>query len=277
MKATNDEELRRKIIFETMKWLIENLDLEDWTPPALHTRVQKLTKQITGNLDPFKELKQESNKIAKKVLPVLVEEYEKKPFDESFKLAVLGTICGNTIDFEVEGHTFDIEDLEASLLECLKGDLSIDDTTKLRETLSKSRKILYLLDNAGEIVFDRFLIKIMTEHYPIKVIAAVKSGPILNDVTMEDAEQAKLREIAQVITTGNDTIGISLEESSPEFIDSLHQADLVIAKGQGNYESITEIEDAMPKPLFYILRAKCVLVAESLDVPLHGNIVKMVA
>jgi uncharacterized protein with ATP-grasp and redox domains len=133
------------------------------------------------------------------------------------------------------------------------------------------------LDNAGEIVFDRFLIKVITDHYPIRVTAAVKSSPILNDATMEDAEEAELKEVARVITTGNDCIGTDLEESSPEFLDTLHKADLVIAKGQGNYESITEFQDAMPKPLFYVLRAKCVLVAERLEVPLQGNVVRMVA
>jgi uncharacterized protein with ATP-grasp and redox domains len=276
LKATGDYKLQRKIVFETMKWLTENPRFEKLTPALLHTKVQDITKKITGNADPFKKLKQTSNDIAEKVLPVLVEEYKKKPLDEGFKLAVLGTICGNTIDFEVEGHTFNIETLESSLLDCLREDLSIDNVPELKRALLKSRKLLYLLDNAGEIFFDRFLIKVITEHYPIRVVAAVKSEPILNDATIEDAERAELKAVAQVITTGNDNIGINLEESSSEFLDSLQQADLVIAKGQGNYESITEFEDAIPKPLFYFLRAKCVLVAESLGIPLHGNIVKMV-
>jgi len=275
-KATEDENLRRRVIAETMRWLAEKSDISETAPPFLHTYVFRLAKQITGNPDPFKPLKKVSNEIALRVIPLLEREYRRREFKEAFSLAALGAICGNTIDFEVEGHQVSMENLESSLLNCLKGDLTLDDTAKLMDALSKSEKVLYLLDNAGEIVFDKFFIRVIVENYPVKVWAAVKDGPILNDATMEDARQVNLGEVAEVITTGNDHIGLKLDESSEEFLRHLREADLIIAKGQGYFESITEVEHLLSKPIVYILRAKCILVAETLGVPQNGNIVKVV-
>jgi len=276
VKATKNEDLQRSIVYETLRWLSEKSDITEETPPKLHTYVQRLARKITGNDDPFKELKWKSNEIAMKVIPVLERKCQKRSFEEAFKLAVLGTICGNTIDFEVEGHQFLMSELENHLLNCLNGRLAIDDTSNLMDLLSRSKKILYLLDNAGEIVFDKFLMQIIKEKYPAKIFAAVKSGPILNDATFEDAEQTNLGEVAKVITTGNDHIGINLEESSEEFLRYLHEVDLIIAKGQGHYESITEIEHLFSKPIAYVLRAKCILVAKSLGTQQYGNVVKIV-
>lgn len=274
-KATNNEELQKEIVFETARFLAESPDVLEGTPAALHTYVFRLAQVITGNRDPFRHLKKVSNEIAMRVIPALERECNQRDFKEAFRLAALGTICGNTIDFEVEGHRFSLDDLESSLLTCLAGDLMVDDIPKLVDVLSKSREVLYLLDNAGEIVLDKFFIKLIAENYPVKVWAAVKSWPILNDATMEDARQVKLEEVAEVITTGNDHVGLKLDESSEEFLRHLHSADIIIAKGQGYYESITEVEHLLPKPIAYILRAKCTSVAETLGVPHHGNVVKI--
>jgi len=276
VKATEDRDLQRKIVHETLRWLAEKRDITEETPPRLHTYVQRLAREITGNDDPFRELKWKSNEIALKVMHVLERRCRKRRFEDAFRLAVLGTICGNTIDFEVEGHRFSMSELENNLLKCLDGNLAIDDTSKLMDLLSKSKRILYLLDNSGEIVFDQFLMRMIKEKYPVEIFAAVKSGPILNDATLNDAEQIGLGKVAEVITTGNDHIGINLDESSEEFLQCLREADLIIAKGQGNYESITDIEHLFSKPIVYVLRAKCILVAESLGVQQYGNVVRIV-
>jgi len=276
VKATEDRNLQRKIVHETLRWLAGKNDISEETPPRLHTYVQRLARKISGNDDPFKELKWKSNEIALKVIPVLEHKCQEMNFEDAFRLAVLGTICGNTIDFEVEGHKFSMSKLEEHLLRCLSGSLARDDTSKLMDALSISKKILYLLDNAGEIVFDKFLMRIIKERYPVKIVAAVKSGPVLNDATLEDAEQIGLEEVAEVITTGNDHIGINLEESSEEFLQCLREVDLIIAKGQGHYESITEFEHLLSKSIIYVLKAKCILVAKSLAVQQYGNVVKAV-
>lgn len=275
-KATDKEELQMKVVTEVLRWLSENHSLLDMTPAMLHTYAFRLVQKITGNTDPFTYLKRESNKIAMKLIPLLKSEVSKLNFRDAFRLAALGAICGNSIDFEVEGHEISMEDLEKSLIKCLKSDLTIDETYRLMEALSKSKLVLYLLDNAGEIVFDRFFIDFITNNYPAKVLAVVKSAPILNDATMEDALQVGLNEVAEVITTGSSSIGLNLNECSKEFLSFLERSNLIIAKGQGYYESVTEIENILNKPIVYMLRAKCLAVAKSLNVHPGANIIKLV-
>ncbi|MEM1551029.1 MAG: ARMT1-like domain-containing protein, partial [Candidatus Bathyarchaeia archaeon] len=184
-KATGDEEDQKRVVIETLRWLNEEREeLLNMVPAALHTHVFKIVKKVSGNNDPFAHLKKMSNSIAMKMVPVLRREISSKRAIETLKLAALGAVCGNSIDFEVEGYQASIEDLEKTLLSCLKSGLAIDENDKIIMALSKSRKVLYLLDNAGEIVFDKLFISVITENYPVKVIAAVKSAPILNDVTI---------------------------------------------------------------------------------------------
>jgi uncharacterized protein with ATP-grasp and redox domains len=275
-KATKNEDLRRRVIAETLKWLSEGDVLSNMTPAMLHTYVFRLVQKIAGNSDPFAYLKRESNKLAMKLAPVLRDEIRKRNFRDSFKIAALGAVCGNAIDFEVEGYQVSFGDLERSLLECLKSDLAINDIPNLIDALSKSKLVLYLPDNAGEIVFDKIFIQVIVDNFPVKVLAAVKSGPILNDVTMNDALEVGLNEVADIITTGSDSIGLNLNECSEDFLKRLRDADIIIAKGQGYYESVTEIEHIIQKPIVYMLKAKCSVVAKSLNVTQGSNIIKLV-
>jgi len=275
-KATDNEELQMKAVTEVLKWLSENHNLLDMTPAMIHTYAFRLVQKITGNNDPFAQLKRESNRIAMKLSPLLRDELARLSFREAFKFAALGAICGNSIDFEVEGYEVTMGDLEKSLMKCLRGKLTIDDTPKLMDALSKANRVLYLLDNAGEIAFDKIFIEFITSNYPVKVLAVVKSAPILNDATMEDALQVELNSVAEVITTGSSSIGLNLDECSEEFLRQLERVDLIIAKGQGYYESVTEIENILCKPIVYMLRAKCLAVAKSLNVHPGANIIKLV-
>lgn len=276
-KAVDSEEIQKKAVIEVLKWLSDRAEsLTSVTPAALHTYAFKTVQRISGCRDPFMRLKKMSNNLAMKIVPALMREINGRAKDEAIKMAVLGAVCGNSIDFEVEGHCAPIEDLERALLNCLRIGLTIDDTDKLISHLSESREILYLLDNAGEIVFDKLLISTITKSYPVRVVAAVKSGPILNDVTLEDALEVGLDECAEVITTGSDSVGLDLKEITEEFKKRLKGADLIIAKGQGYYESLTELESILSKPIVYMLRAKCQVVACSLNVPQGSNIVKFV-
>ncbi|MEM1587053.1 MAG: ARMT1-like domain-containing protein [Candidatus Bathyarchaeia archaeon] len=276
-RASDNEEILREAVIETLKWLGgEGERLINITPAAMHTRAFKIVQRVSGNSDPFKSLKKMSNILAMKVVPTLKREINCRRAIEAVKLAALGAVCGNSIDFEVEGYYASIEDLEKTLLDCLKSGLIIDETERLIDALSKSKRILYLIDNAGEIVFDKLFISTLSENYPARVIAAVKSGPILNDATMEDALEVGLHEVAEIITTGNDSIGLNIEESSEDFMRELKGADIIIAKGQGYYESLTEVERDLNKPIIYMLRAKCSVISKSLNVPQGSNIIKFV-
>lgn len=276
-KATSDEVVQRKVLVETIKWLNEERNnLMNMTPTALHTYVFKIVQRFSGNTDPFAHLKDESNRLAMELLPLLEGEVNRMNEAEAFRFAALGAICGNSIDFEVEGYHVSTEDLKRSLLICLKSGLTIDDSQKLMDALSKSRTALYFLDNAGEVVFDKLFIKVIVEKYPVKIFAAVKSGPILNDATMKDALEVGLSEVAEVIEVGSDSIGLNLEECSEDFKKLLKEADLIIAKGQGYYESLTEVERVIDKPITYMLRAKCSAVAKSIGVPRGSNVIKFI-
>lgn len=276
VKATSNEEMRKMVLMETLKWLSKNNNITSLSPPVLHTYVFKIVQKITGNMDPFAHLKRESNRIAMNLIPIIENEFKKRPSSYAFKFAALGAICGNSIDFEVEGCQISLSDLERLLMDCLNSDLALDDTPKLANALSKAKSILYLLDNAGEIVFDKFFIKVITTNYPVKVLAAVKSGPILNDATIEDALQVGLDEVAEVIVTGSDSIGLNLDECSKDFRRRLKEVDLIIAKGQGYYESLTEVKHVIQRPIAFMLKAKCSVIAGSLNMRQGSNIIKFV-
>lgn len=276
-KATDYEEQHRLIVTEAIKWLSEILNQKDLTPAYLHTHVFRLVQKITGNNDPFARLKEESNRIALGLIQFLEDEISRRNFKDAFKLAILGAICGNSIDFEVEGYRVSLEDLEKNLMNCLNGGIAIDDTHRLMNALAEAGKVLYLLDNAGEIAFDKILIKFITKNYPIKVVAAVKSAPILNDATMIDAIQTGLNEVAEVVETGSSSIGLNLEECSSGFLNILKNSDLIIAKGQGYYESLPEAAHIIQKPIAYILKAKCHVIAKTLGVARGSNIIKFAA
>ena len=138
IKATENEVLRKRIVYETLRWLSEKEDLSKEPPPKLHTYVQRLTRRITGNPDPFKDLKYRSNEVALRVIRVLKHKCQEMGFMDAFRLAVLGTICGNAIDFEVEGHEVSMSRLEDDLRSCLDSNLAVDDTSKFMNLLRNS-------------------------------------------------------------------------------------------------------------------------------------------
>ena len=123
-----------------------------------------------------------------------------------------------------------------------------------------------LADNAGEIVFDRLLI----EQLPIdRVTVAVRGYPVINDATLDDAETAGLTDIVDVISNGSDAPGTLLDDCSEAFRSRFEEADLIIAKGQGNYETLAQ----SPRPIFFLLRVKCPVVARDLDYPVGSMVV----
>jgi len=276
-KSTDDEELQTKLMIETAEWLATAQEGKAVTPASLHTEVCRLAKAITRNPDPFHRLKRFSNDQALKMLPALKRRIDKSRDEkEAFQRTVKMAICGNAIDFEVVNYDYSLERFDEQFLGCLEKDLAIDHTALLMQQLERSRKVLYLLDNAGEIVFDKLLIGFIKKAYGCEIWAAVKENPILNDALMDDAEHVGLTLVVPVITTGNDHIGIDLGSSSDKFLDHFNGSDLILSKGQGCYETLTELGSEFDTPICYLLRAKCPVVAENLGVPLSSSIVKFV-
>jgi uncharacterized protein with ATP-grasp and redox domains len=185
----------------------------------------------------------------------------------------MGTLiaaAANAIEFDVTGREFSLEELRL-ILNNVESDLVIDQVDEFRKLCEGMEEVLYLMDNAGEVVLDMILIREIKKMGP-RVIAVVKGGPILNDATMIDAEDVALNECAdEVRDTGASAIGVNLERNSKEFLDLFNSAELIVAKGMGNFESLTEFEPACPT--VHIMRTKCNPVAEHVGVARNKNVV----
>jgi hypothetical protein len=191
---------------------------------------------------------------------------------DRFKKACLCAMVGNIMEFDIPGHKFTLSTLTKSFREAAK-DLVVDDIDKAYELAKKARSVLFLADNAGEIVFDTLLVE-QLKNMGLKVTYVVKGGPVLNDATLEDVEPSGMGKLAdEVLTTGADAVGLLIKEVSPEFMKVYDAAELVFAKGMGYAETLTELK--LNKPHFLLFRTKCNPVANYFSAPRHKNIAKL--
>lgn len=225
----------------------------DQSPPAAVQTIQRLLRQSLHNDDPYRAAKQRFNALALRLLPRLRTAIERT--DDPFGAATRFAIAGNVIDLGVFSRLGE-EETETAILRALTlpfhGDLAA-----FAHAVGSARRILYLTDNAGEIVLDRLLI----ERLPAdRVTVAVRGAPVLNDATLADAETAGLTELATVIANGSDAPGTLLDDCSPAFREAFAAADLIIAKGQGNFESLADVT----ANTYFLLQVKCRLIARHL-------------
>ncbi len=244
--------------------IIEQASLEE-VPARTTTLIHRILREETG-VDPYKQIKDTYNRISRERLPLLQDMAARGP--DRLEGGVRIAIAGNVIDFGI----YENIDLDRSLSESFHLPLSLIDYRNFSKAVAKARRILYLCDNAGEIVFDRVLIEALHDQGK-DVTAVVKGSPVINDATLEDAAAAGLTECAAVIDNGNDGIGTLLEACSPCFMDAYRSADLIISKGQANYETLVQSKDART---FFLFKVKCPVVARNLrrengDIVLMGN------
>jgi len=253
-----DDKSTRQILIEIGKTL-ENFPL-DANPPEMAVTIHRLVKEKAGISDPYRRQKQESTEMALKILPDIRKNLSMA--DDPLLMAVQFSVAGNIIDFGVKkADTFE-EDItklihmEERIIEEEEDRFFQYDA--FRESLENAREIIYLGDNAGETVFDRLLIdEIHTRNPDVNIIYAVRGTPIINDAVMEDAHQAGLQSSAQLISSGTDGPGTLLDRCSEAFLEKFYNADMIISKGQGNYESLS----GTSYPIFFLLIAKCPVVA----------------
>ena len=256
---TDDESKRIWVLKEVSKILPE-LDPEQ-TPAYNSSLVLFRVNELMGAQDPYLQARENYDRIALEMVPKLRQEIESSP--DPLEEAVRISVVGNVIDLGIK-HQVDIE----GTLEKARGEgFKIFEIDELKSALEQSKRVLYILDNAGEIAFDMLLIEQLRKMGKA-VIAVVKGGPILNDAVMADAKIVGLDKICKVIDTGNNFVGIVREKSSPLLNKALDSADLIIAKGQGNYETL---EGTRPN-IFFILKAKCPVIAQHLGVK-EGDLV----
>ncbi|MEM3536166.1 MAG: ARMT1-like domain-containing protein [Candidatus Bathyarchaeia archaeon] len=271
-EATTNPALRFRAMAELLRLLSKEFR-PTAVPAELGTKRDRLIKRITGNNDPYKRSKRISNEKALKLLP-----YTRKLVEESytqqdrFKKACLCAIVGNIIEFDIPAHKFTFNSLRKSFREAAKN-LAIDDTDKIYELAKKAQTVLYLTDNAGEIVFDTILVE-QLKNMGLTVIVGVKGGPVVNDATLEDVEVSGMSKIAdKIITTGTDAVGLLPKEVSQEFLDVYNSVDIVFAKGMGYAETLTEHK--LKKPHALLLRTKCNPVANFFGTSREKNIAKL--
>ncbi len=251
--TTEDEKIHEKVLREVLR-LGSRMDLNQ-SPPAMAQKIHRFIREITGVEDPYLEVKNRFNKLALQMYPELKQliEASTDPLETAVRLA----IAGNIIDFGVNSTVTQAE-VERTISQSLEAPLDMQALEQFREATSQAEDILYLGDNAGEIVFDRLLI----EQLPWKRITfVVKGGPVLNDAVIEDAQIIGLTDFINVIDNGSDAPGTILESCSEMFRRRFDESDLVIAKGQGNCESLSSVD----KKIFFMVRPKCTVLARHLD------------
>ncbi len=269
IETTNNENKQFELIKKCLP-IIEKEYHNNAVPAWMGTVVHRYFKKISNCNDPYKRLKIIADETAKQYIEIVKENMDNSNNKlEKLRKCILGTIAGNSIDF---GPFSTMENIAPLINSTINGNLAIDHTEDLLNDLENQniKNILYICDNAGEIVFDKLLINEIAT-YNKNITIAVKGEPILNDATMEDVKLLNLDKEYNVITTGTDAIGIIFKECSEEFLNIFNSCDLIIAKGMGNFESLTEY-NLNNKKLYYILKAKCIPVAEYNGVNLKDNI-----
>lgn len=252
--ATDDPETQLAIIKETAS-RIPAMDIQK-SPAVLSLPVYEITCARSGLADPYRDSKRAQNAMALEFEAELRELVDAS--EDRLSAALHLAAAGNIIDLGTM-HADDI-DIRAAVVQVMRERFAVDHTEAFKESLFRCSDLLFLLDNAGEIVFDKILIEELLKHTP--VTAVVKAGPIINDALREDAEQVGLTKVCEVIDNGGAFVGSPLDLIPGDFLERMRRADIILGKGQGNYETV----DDFPGDVFLILRAKCEVVARHMGV-----------
>lgn len=230
------------------------------TPPEIGQEIHRLMREVTGNPDPYSHVKKEATERALGLLPrlrLIIDESENK-----LETAIRLSIAGNIIDFGLNKDY----DLWQEVERVLTQDIAINDIELLRKELQSANSVLFLGDNAGETVFDTLLI----ENLSVPVTYVTRGGPVLNDATRKDALAAGIDKVAGVIDSGVQAPGTILPLSSPDFREKFNQAELILAKGMGNYETLSEVD----APIFFLLQVKCPVIGRDIGAPVGSTVIK---
>ena len=226
------------------------------TPVEISDDMNCLIREETGNFDPYLEMKRQKNRRALEVLPKVRKQV--KNYSIPFMGALLAAAAGNILD-QVAG---DLSRMEESLDNAFERGFVLDSYDEFCRLLEKAKNVLYVADNSGEIVFDRLPVEMIHEMGK-KITFCVRGGPAVDDALEEDWRAAGLDSFSKLVTTGSTALGCPWNRMGDEFKTAFKNADLIIAKGMGNYETLGHIED---NRLFIVLMAKCRRVAEPLKV-----------
>jgi len=248
-----DRKTEESIMREVLKLLAK--ESYDTTSPELAEKVYDLARRISGIDDPYQEIKRLENQKAEEIVRTFEENMDRLSLEDILKLSVLG----NSMDYGTEAR-FNIEEEKEKLMH---ERLNPEILKELEKELREGEKLLIIGDNAGEIVFDRLLVRYIRQNYETKITYAVRGGPIINDATMEDAKQVGMDKYAELITTGQNIAGLVLERSSKEIIEAFKNSPTALSKGQGNFETLED----KGLDIYFLFRVKCPVVSSYLNKP----------
>lgn len=262
---TGDEIVHRELMNEAVK-LVPGFSL-GLTPPRMVKEMQEIIRRRFPDSDPYKSAKDKSNRRAMELYPLLKDKVARS--GDRVLAAVELAIAGNVIDYAAKNNL----DIEHEIQSILTGSFTAEqkgvfEYDVFKRDLAEAKTILFVADNAGEIVFDRVLIEEIGADR--NVIFAVRDKPILNDAIMEDVVFCGLDKISRVVSSGVDSPGAVLEYCSDEFLKVFKEADMVISKGQGNYEALTEA----PRKIFFLFKVKCPVIARHSGAKLGDIVLK---
>jgi uncharacterized protein with ATP-grasp and redox domains len=249
---TADNPVAQRRIIEEAGRFLATVD-QQLSPPENAVALYQIFSSVLQIDDPFARIKQESNKLALSMRSEMKKRIAATP--DPLRAAIRVAIGGNIIDYAAQ-HVFDVKE---TMDACFDQQFVLDDYAALRQVLADTTpntNLLYLCDNCGEIVFDSLLIRQLQNH-GCRVTAVVREHPIINDATMEDAHISGLDRVCPVITNGTGCPGTPLADCSEEFRHQFKAADIIMSKGMGNYETLSEVK----APIFFLFTVKCSEVA----------------
>ena len=248
-RMTTDDESVHEEVLRRVAHEISEMDM-GLSPPVMGQRIHRLIRELTGDPDPYRAAKEYTNRLAMALYPEISNRV--RTASDPLEMAVRTAIAGNIFDFAIDSRIRDEKfrhTMEGAATAPLHGDVA----AFFREAAA-AESILYLADNAGEIVFDRVLI----EHLgPRRVTVVVRGRPVLNDALRADAEAAGLTGLVEILDNGSDAPGTILEDCTEAFRSRFMNAGMLVAKGQGNYETLSDA----PRPVWFVLMAKCEVIA----------------
>jgi len=267
-----DDETRRKVIRELSRLYSVNFT-SDWSTTKLAYERNKLVEEITGNQDPMRDLKRKSFEAAWNLYPKLKEHVDGISDDKERFIACLSlALAGNTLEFGARDHEPDLDKLEDDVFRIIEVKPALDESQDVYRRVKKSDNILYVTDNAPEVVFDKILIEELDKYSRVEI--APLSRPVQDDATVEEIKKAGLDDKHRITPRG-DSIGVWFEKVTKRFCESWDSADLVIAKGMGCYETLVDYPKKTRDKVVLLLRVKCLPVSRDIKAPLGSTVVKI--
>ena len=258
----------RDVLFHEVFSYLSKVDFNK-TNPEISGETFAILKKHLGNDDPYYEVRKYYNNLLMK----LSETYENKIHDsqDSFFQAMKYAVIGNIIDFNPI-HNSTLEEIMDFINQADELEFQINHMEQLKQEIKKAKSVLYLGDNCGEICFDKLFIKEIKKQNPnILIYFGVRGEPVINDSIASDAYEVGINEYATIISNGDGSLGTALERTSTEFQKIFEKVNIVISKGQANYECLSECEK---KRIFFLLMTKCEVIAEDIGVPVKSLICK---